>query len=282
MMPEAFDPDAFEPTGRRFRRRRRRRREGQPRRGLYLLPHLVTTAGLFFGFWSIAHSFHARYDLAALGIVLAAICDTIDGRVARLARATSRFGMEYDSIVDMVCFGVAPAFLAYTAGQLHELGRAGFVMAFLFMACVALRLARFNVAPSRYKGRFEGMPSPAGAGMVAATQWFVSFLREHDVRVDVPESAVAGGVAVLGFLMVSAIPYRSFKELDLRHGFRTLVFVVFAIALVVQEPSVTLFCLGLVYVVSGPAEWLYRRITKQPLQKISDPAESHALPGVQG
>jgi CDP-diacylglycerol--serine O-phosphatidyltransferase len=274
--------EPFEPSDRRFRRRRRRRRDGKPRRGLYLLPHLVTTAGLFFGFWSITHSFHGRYDLAALGIVLAAICDTIDGRVARLARATSRFGMEFDSITDMVCFGVAPAVLAYSAGQLEELGRTGFVMAFLFTACVALRLARFNVAPSRYKGRFEGMPSPAGAGMVAATQWFVSFLREHDVAVAVPESLVAGGVAVLGFLMVSAIPYRSFKELDLRHGFRTLVFVVFAIALIVQEPSITLFVLGLCYVVSGPAEWLYRRITKQPLQKISDPVETHAVPGVQG
>jgi CDP-diacylglycerol--serine O-phosphatidyltransferase len=217
--------------------------------------------------------------MAALGIVLAALCDTIDGRVARLARATSKFGGEYDSLVDMVAFGVAPAFLAYSAGELAELGRTGFVMAFLYTACTALRLARFNVAPSRYRGRFEGMPSPAAAGMIAATQWFVSFLRERDVAVQVPESFVAGGVAVLGFLMVSAIPYRSFKELDLRHSFGTLVFVVFAIALVIQEPSVTLFAIGLLYVVSGPAEWLYRRVTKRPLPLIQEPVES---PSVQG
>ena len=166
----------------------------------------MTTAGLFFGFWAIVHSFNAKYDLAALGIVLAALCDAIDGRVARLARATSRFGMEYDSIADTVSFGVAPAILAFSAGHLQVLGRTGFVMTFLFTACAALRLARFNVAPSRYRGRFEGMPSPAAAGIVASTQWFVSFLREHDVAVQVPESLVAGGVAVLGLLMVSAIP----------------------------------------------------------------------------
>jgi CDP-diacylglycerol--serine O-phosphatidyltransferase len=172
--------------------------------------------------------------------------------------------------------------LAYSAGQLHELGRAGFVMAFLYVACTALRLARFNVAPSRYKGRFEGMPSPAAAGMIAATQWFVSFLREREIEVTVPESLVAVGVALLGFLMVSAIPYRSFKELDLRHGFRTLVLVVFALALVIQEPSVTLFAIGLLYAVSGPAEWLYRRVTKQPLPTIAEPVESQPVPGVQG
>ena len=271
--------EPFDPGTRRFRRRRRRRREGEPRRGLYLLPHLVTTAGLFFGFWAIVHSFNARYDLAALGIVLAALCDAIDGRVARLARATSRFGMEYDSIADTVSFGVAPAILAFSAGHLEALGRTGFVMTFLFTACAALRLARFNVAPSRYKGRFEGMPSPAAAGIVASTQWFVSFLREHDVAVQVPESFVAAGVAILGLLMVSAIPYRSFKELDLRHSYGTLVFVVFAIALIVQEPSVTLFVIGLLYAVSGPAEWIYRRAAKRPLQQIVDPVESHSVQG---
>jgi CDP-diacylglycerol--serine O-phosphatidyltransferase len=272
-------PEPYEPAARPFRRRRRRRREGEPRRGLYLLPHLVTTAGLFFGFWAIVHSFSGKYDLAALGIVLAALCDAVDGRVARLARATSKFGMEYDSIADTVSFGVAPAILAYTAGQLHELGRTGFVMAFLFTACAALRLARFNVAPSRYKGRFEGMPSPAAAGIVATTQWFVSFLREHDVAVQVPESVIAGGVSVLGLLMVSAIPYRSFKELDLRHSYGTLVFVVFAIALVIQEPSVTLFAIGILYAASGPAEWVYRRLAKRPLQQIVDPADGQAVQG---
>ena len=197
-------------------------------------------------------AFEGSADRAALGIVLAAVCDAIDGRVARLARSTSRFGVEYDSIADTVSFGVAPAMLAFSAGHLHALGRPGWVMAFLFTVCAALRLARFNVSPARYKGRFEGMPSPAAAGMVATTQWFVSFLRESGVEVAVPEFVVAGGVAVLGLLMVSPIPYRSGKELDLRHSYGTLVLVVIALALVVQEPSVTLFAIGIAYCRLGP------------------------------
>ncbi len=256
------------------RRRRRRRERGGPPRGLYLLPHLVTTTGLFFGFFAIVQAFAGKPDLAALGIVLAGVCDAIDGRVARLARSTSRFGTEYDSIADTVSFGVAPAMLAFSAGNLHVLGRPGWVMAFLFTACAALRLARFNVAPSQYKGRFEGLPSPAAAGMVAATQWFVSLLRENGIVVSVPEWIVAGGVALLGLLMVSSIPYRSFKELDLRQSFGTLVLVVLVLALIVQEPSVSLFFIGIAYTLSGPVEWLWRRTSGRSLEKLSDPLPS--------
>jgi CDP-diacylglycerol--serine O-phosphatidyltransferase len=278
----ASDPHDSQDTPRaRFRRRRRRLRERRgPPRGLYLLPHLVTTANLFFGFFAIVQAFTGNPDRAAMGIILAGVCDALDGRLARLARATSRFGMEYDSIADIVSFGVAPAMLAFSAGNLQTLGRPGWVMAFLFTACAALRLARFNVAPGRYRGRFEGMPSPAAAGIVAATQWFVSFLREHGVSVDVPESLVASGVAILGLLMVSSIPYRSFKEIDLRHSYGTLVMVVFAIALVVQEPSVSLFAIGVAYAISGPAEWVWRRASKRPLEEIShgEPTEGSATP----
>jgi CDP-diacylglycerol--serine O-phosphatidyltransferase len=260
--------DAIAP-GRRGRRRRRRRRRSGPSRGLYLLPHLITTANLAFGFFAIVQSFAGHHDLAALGIVLAAVADGIDGRVARLAGASSRFGMEYDSIADTVSFGVAPAMLAFAAGNLHELGRPGWVMAFTFTVCAALRLARFNVSPGRYKGRFEGMPSPAAASMVAATQWFVSFLRETGrVVVDVPEWLVAAGVVALGLLMVSPIPYRSGKGLDLRHSFGTLVLVVIAMLLVIQEPSVTLFAIGIAYVLSGPADWLWRRYTGASLEEV--------------
>jgi CDP-diacylglycerol--serine O-phosphatidyltransferase len=267
--------------GRRNRRRRRRRREeGSPRRGLYLLPHLITTANLGFGFFAIVQSFAGRHDLAAMGIVLAAVADGIDGRVARLTGATSRFGMEYDSIADTVSFGVAPAMLAFSAGNLHVLGRPGWVMAFMFTVCAALRLARFNVTPARYKGRFEGMPSPAAACMVAATQWFVSFLRENDLaRFSVPEWLVAGGVVALGLLMVSPIPYRSNKELDLRHSYWTLVFVVIALLLVIQEPSVTLFVIGVAYVVSGPAAWAWRRYTGRHLEELPEEAPELDSPG---
>ena len=273
--PEPKTPET--PQQRSYRRRRRGRE--RRRRGLYLLPHLLTTANLFFGFYAIVHAFTGKPDLAALGIILAGVCDALDGRVARLARTTSRFGVEYDSIADTVSFGVAPAMLAFSAGHLQVLGRPGWVLAFLFTACAALRLARFNVGSGRYKGRFEGMPSPAAAGMVASTQWFVSFLREHGVAFSVPEWAVAGGVALLGLLMVSAIPYRSFKELDLRHSFGTLVLAVVALALVVQEPSVTLFVIGIAYAFSGPVEWLWRRAAGRPLEKLSEPVPSEPFQG---
>ena len=266
------DPGAEVPKRGFGRRRRRPRDPGRSRRGLYLLPHLITTAGIFFGFYAIVQAFTGNPDYAAVGIILAIVCDTLDGRVARMAQSASRFGLEYDSIADTVSFGVAPAMLAFGAGNLHVLGRTGWVMAFLFTVCAALRLARFNVSPGRYRGRFEGLPSPAAAGVVASTQLFVSFLRDYGVGWTVPESLVASGMAILGLLMVSPIPYRNFKEVDLRHSYRTLVFVVIAITLIVLEPSVSLFFLGLVYVASGPVEWLWRLRAKRPLEEIANPA----------
>ena len=260
-----------EPVQGRFRRRRRRRERRERSRGFYLLPHLVTTAGLFFGFYAIVQAFTGHPDRAALGIVLAGVCDALDGRLARLAHSASRFGLEFDSIADIVSFGVAPAVLAYSAGGLDGLGRTGLVMAFLYVAGAALRLARFNVTPSRYRGRFEGMPSPAAAGMVASTQWFVAFLAEHGIPLEVPAPLVAIAAAGLGLLMVSSIPYRSFKELDLRHSYGTLVIVVFAVALVIQEPSLTLFAIGLAYALSGPVEWVWRWFTRRPLEEIHEP-----------
>jgi CDP-diacylglycerol--serine O-phosphatidyltransferase len=253
-----------------FRRQSKRARRGEPPRGLFLLPHVVTTSGLFFGFYAIVQAFNDQPDRAALGIVLAAVCDAFDGRLARLTRSTSRFGLEYDSIADTVSFAVAPAMLAFSAGNLQVLGRTGWVMAFLFTACAALRLARFNVAPGRYRGRFEGLPSPAGAGMVASTVWFVGFLREFGLEFSIPAGYVAAGTAALGLLMVTAIPYRSFKEIDLRHSYGTLVLMVFAIALVINEPSVSLFFICLVYCVSGPVEWVWRRHTGKALE-LSEP-----------
>ena len=270
-MSETDDVD-YAPESRPPRRQgRRRRARGEPPRGFYLLPHLITTANLSFGFYAIVQAFAGRHDLSALGIILAGVCDALDGRVARLAHATSRFGVEYDSIADTVSFGVAPAMLAFSAGNLQVLGRPGWVMAFLFTACAALRLARFNVSPGRYRGRFEGMPSPAAAGIVATTQWFVSFLRENGLQVSAPEIVVALGVVLLGLLMVSPIPYRSFKELDLRHSYGTLVLVVIALLFVIQVHEVTLFVIGIAYAVSGPTEWLWRRYTGKALEELTPP-----------
>lgn len=249
------------------RRGRRRSRGGGRRRGLYLLPQLFTTANLFFGFFAMVEASAGRFDRAAFGIVLAVILDGLDGRVARLARSTSRFGQEYDSLADVVSFGVAPALLAYYAGNLAFLGRPGWVLACLYTVCAALRLARFNVAASRYPGRFEGLPSPMAAGMVAVTQWFVSLLREQGMALYLPEALVAAGLMALSLLMVSSVPYRSFKEIDLRHSFRTLVVVVLMLTVIVLEPTISLFTLGLLYASAGPAEWLWRRAARRPLAR---------------
>jgi CDP-diacylglycerol--serine O-phosphatidyltransferase len=235
---------------------------------VYLLPQLFTTANLFFGFFTIVKAQAGEFDLAAWGIMLAALCDALDGRVARLAKATSRFGLEYDSLADVVSFGLAPALLAFHAGHIENFRRTGIAIAFLYAACAALRLARFNVLPSRYAGRFEGLPSPAAAGMVASTQFFISFLRDSEVAVHVPDALVAAGVAGLGLLMVSAIPYRSFKEFDLRHSYRALVAIVVALIVLLQEPQITLFTIGLGYVSSGPIEWLWRRAAGRPLERL--------------
>lgn len=255
------------PQGADGRRRRRRRPRGERRRGLHLLPNLFTTGNLFFGFYTIVHATLGDPEHAAMGIVLAMLFDIFDGRVARLTNATSKFGGEYDSLADVVSFGVAPAILAFASGDLRTMGRAGWVLAFLYVACAALRLARFNVSVSRYKGRFEGLPSPAAAGMIASTQWFVDYV-QLSYPVVIPPWLVAIGTGAMGLLMVSTIPYRSFKEIDLRHSYGTLVFLVCAITLVVIEPSVTLFVIGLAYVLSGPAEWAWRWIKDRPLPMI--------------
>ena len=269
-----------EARDRRLRPRRRRRRRGPPR-GLYLLPHLITTAGLFFGFYAIVQAFGGRPDLAAGGIILAMVCDAIDGRVARLAKSTSRFGVEYDSIADTVSFGVAPAMLAFSAGALQELGWTGWVLAFIYTACAALRLARFNVQPERYTGRFEGLPSPAAAGMVLSSVWFGGFLRESGLALDIPAALAGLGVALVGLLMVSPIPYRTFKGVRLAGSYPTVVVMVIAFAVILSKPAVTLFIAALLYVSSGPAEWFWRWRTGRVLQE-AESVESLPDPETRG
>lgn len=255
----------------RKRRRRRRRRERGERSLLALLPHLLTTGNLAAGFYAIVASSTGApdaFDRAGLAIVIAGVFDMLDGRVARRIGSTSRFGVEYDSISDTVSFGIAPAVLAFHAGTFQELGWTGWVMAFLYTACAALRLARFNVSPGRFRGRFEGLPSPAAAGMVLATVWFTSFLRESGVVLGLPASLPALGVAMLGLLMVSPVPYRSFKELRFRASYTNVVLATLVLLLVLSKPSVTFFLVGLAYVSSGPLEILWRWRTGQTLEEI--------------
>jgi CDP-diacylglycerol--serine O-phosphatidyltransferase len=264
---------------RRVRRARRRRRgREQRRRATQLLPQLLTTGNLAAGFYSITLSFKGDIDRAALLIVFAALFDALDGRVARLTRSTSRFGGEYDTIADTVSFGVAPALLAYSAGALQELGWTGWVLAFLYTACAALRLARFNVTPGRYAGRFDGLASPAAAGMVLSAVWFSGFLRESGLAFEIPAPIAGLGVAVVGLLMVSPIPYRSFKDVQLHGSFASLVLVVVAIVVLLTKPAVTFFLFGVVYVAAGPIEAFWRWRTGRPLPELraTEPAGASA------
>lgn len=246
--------------------RRRDRRSGG--RYVAVLPQLLTTGNLAAGFYAIVNASNGLFGRACVALIVAAVFDILDGRVARMTRATSRFGLEYDSISDTVSFGVAPAILAFHAGQFGELGWTGWVMAFMYTACAALRLARFNVSPARYRGRFEGLASPAAAGMVLSAVLFSLFLKEADLDPRLPASIPALGVAALGLLMVSSIPYHSFKEVRLRGSHRTVVAAVVTFLVILAKPELTLFLIGLAYVASGPVEWVWRRYTGRPLEAI--------------
>ena len=269
------DP-ADTPKARR-RRRRRRPRDERQRDLSALLPHVLTTGNLAAGFYSITLSTSGNLDRAALAIIAAGVCDLLDGRLARMAGSTSRFGAEYDSIADIVSFGVAPAMLAFSAGALQELGWTGWVLAFIYTACAALRLARFNVQPERYTGRFEGLPSPAAAGMVLSSVWFGGFLRESGLALDIPAVMAGLGVALVGLLMVSPVPYRSFKGVRLGGSYpSTIVVTVIAFAVILSKPAVTLFIVGVLYVGSGPAEWIWRWRTGRMLEEAE---RGESLPG---
>ena len=221
-----------------------------PKVGIYWLPNLLTTAALFCGFYAIVSGMNGQFEQGAMAIFAAMVFDALDGRVARLANATSAFGAEYDSLSDMVSFGVAPALLIYTWG-LKEFGKIGWVVAFVFVAAAALRLARFNTQVGKSDKRyFQGLPSPAAAGIVAAGVWM---LGAETV------SLLTVGVALVvtlfaGLLMVSNFRYHSFKEVQLkdRVPFVTLLVIVgVGIVLLIDPASLLLFAL-LAYAVSGP------------------------------
>jgi CDP-diacylglycerol---serine O-phosphatidyltransferase len=228
------------------------------RRGIYLLPNLFTTAALFAGFYAVLSANAGRFEAAALGIFAAMLLDGFDGRIARMTNTQTDFGAEYDSLSDMVAFGVAPALVAYE-WALAGLGKLGWLAAFVYTAGAALRLARFNaqlgVADKRY---FQGLPSPSAAAIIAGLVWI-------GVDNDFSGAGMALPVAVLtagaGLLMVSNFRYQSFKLLDL-HGqvpFVVLVLMMLGFALVVLDPPIVLFLLFLAYALSGPVLTLAQR-----------------------
>ncbi|SDT28000.1 CDP-diacylglycerol--serine O-phosphatidyltransferase [Pseudomonas oryzae] len=228
-------------------------------RGVYLLPNLFTTANLFAGFFSIVSAMNGKFEIAAITVFVAMVLDGLDGRVARLTNTQSAFGAEYDSLSDMVAFGLAPALLAYK-WALSGLGNVGLTVAFIYAACAALRLARFNTQIGKVDKRFFiGLASPAAAGVVAGTVWA---LKDFGVDgVDMPVLMVllfALLVAAAGALMVSNIKYHSFKDLDLkgRVPFVAILVVVLVFAVIFSDPPRILLLIFLAYAASGPVQRL--------------------------
>lgn len=233
------------------------------KRGIFLIPNLLTTASLFFGFYSIVASYQGEFKKAAIAIILSGVFDMLDGKIARLTGATSKFGVEYDSLSDMIAFGVAPGFLAYT-WALVPFGRYGWLAGFLYVTCTALRLARFNVqAETVEKTRFKGIPSPGAAGMIATTVLMYYYLGGSGATSKHVTLLLL--IYLLAFLMVSNVTYRSTKALDLskRKPFSLLVIAVLFMILIVAEPVVMLFVIGAVYVASGPVELLYNLLRRR-------------------
>ncbi len=230
------------------------------RRGIYLLPNLFTTAALFAGFYAIVMAMNQRFDNAAVAIFIAMILDTLDGRVARLTRTQSAFGAEYDSLSDMVCFGAAPALIIYE-WALKDLGRAGWIAAFVYCAGAALRLARFNtnidVVDKRF---FQGLPSPAAAALIAGFLWLAI-----DNKIPVGEYGMPWVAACLtlyaGITMVINVPFYSFKDINLRRSvpFAVVLLIVLGFVLIISDPPIVLFLLFVAYGLSGYAYWLWKK-----------------------
>lgn len=245
---------------------------GQPergRRGIYILPNLFTTAGLFAGFFAIVQATKGQFESAAVAIFVAMIMDTLDGRVARMTNTASDFGKEYDSLVDVIAFGLSPALVMY-AWALSSVGRIGWLVAFIYVAATALRLARFNTVTTADKRYFQGLPCPAAAAVIAATVWLV-----HVLGIDVDWFRFVALVltVALSLAMVSNIKYRSFKDLDLRGRvpFIALVALVLVFVLISFDPPLVLFAFFFGYFLSGPVTWLIR--WRRRSQGVDTPAE---------
>jgi len=237
------------------------RHEQLKRRGIYLLPNLLTTGALFAGFYSIVAAIDGNFIRAAGAIYVAMFLDGLDGRVARMTSTESDFGKEFDSLADMVSFGLAPAIVTYQWGveRLAEYGvawgRVGWLAAFLFAVAAAFRLARFNTAAVGDKRYFEGLPSPSAAAVIAGMVW-VSVAYQIQGLV-----AIVAGVSITvmtGLAMVSGLRYLSFKDFNLssRVPFANLFFIPLGLIVVALNPPVVLFTFFTIYAVSGPVVWL--------------------------
>ncbi|MCD6527051.1 MAG: CDP-diacylglycerol--serine O-phosphatidyltransferase [Desulfuromonas sp.] len=238
------------------------------RKGVYILPNLVTTGSLFAGFYGIVASMNGRYDVAAWFILISAVFDALDGKVARLTNTTSQFGVEYDSLADLVAFGVAPGVLMYS-WALRPFGKLGWLAAFLYVVCGALRLARFNVQASTVESKnFVGLPIPAAASMVAACVLLFYHLGGSGTIRMVSVLVLIYGLAVL---MVSNVSYYAFKDAELlkRRPFGILVLSIVLIIVIVAQPEVMFFLIFLVYTMFSPVIALVAYWRRRKEEKVS-------------
>ncbi|MBI3221614.1 MAG: CDP-diacylglycerol--serine O-phosphatidyltransferase [Nitrosomonadales bacterium] len=228
------------------------------KRGIYLLPNLFTTGALFAGFYAIVQAMNGKFEYAAVAVFIAMVLDGLDGRVARLTHTQSEFGAEYDSLSDMVSFGVAPALVMYE-WALRSLGKWGWFAAFIYCAATALRLARFNtnidIVDKRY---FQGLPSPAAAALVAGFVWV---MHDYDYSGLSVRWYAASLTVFAGLSMVSSLPFYSFKDLNMRKSVPFVVIFLIALffILISSYPPGVLFALFLIYSLSGYVMWVIRR-----------------------
>ena len=246
------------------------------KKGIYLLPNLFTTASLFAGFYSIIASVQEKYYIAAVAILISLVFDGLDGRIARFTNTTSKFGAEYDSLADLIAFGVAPSLLAYIWAMSSD-GKLGWMAGFLFIACGALRLARYNIQIGIIDSKvFNGLPIPAAASVIATTVIFFHFIGSEGKY---SNSYITYFVIILALLMVSNIKYYSFKGMNLRSRVPfTFILIVVAVLLVIYyKPEIIAFVIMLGYAISGPVWWVVKfgqKITEKAKEKKSvQPAE---------
>lgn len=237
---------------------------------VYLLPNLFTTANLFLGFFSIVASTRAvqseQWVAAAVAIMIAALADGIDGRVARMTKTESHFGEQYDSMSDLVSFGVAPAILVFE-WALSPYGKFGWMAAFLFLTCAALRLTRFNVLKqSDEKRYFQGLPSPVAASIAASAVLFHEQVKPFSGK----DLYIIFVMVFLAITMVSTIRYRSFKDLKIKsqEGFGYLLIIIMILMLLTMEPEVLIFPVGVLYLISGPVGLVMRKFSKPDPEEI--------------
>ncbi|HET6268175.1 MAG TPA: CDP-diacylglycerol--serine O-phosphatidyltransferase [Acidobacteriota bacterium] len=247
-----------------LRKRGRRWGPEQYHKGMYIIPSFFTISNIFCGFFSITSAIRGDFEVAGILIGIAMILDTLDGRIARMTHTTSAFGVQLDSLADVITFGVAPGILCYqwafVAFQDPLLRRAGWLICFLFLICAASRLARFNVQTTGLpdKRYFVGLPTPPAAGMVASTVFCFpdGFGKNYPLLI-----ATLLVMFLLSFLMVSRIKYRSFKDINLKqpHSWRVVVLMAAAIIGVLIHPQIGLLILAALYVVSGMVGYLFGR-----------------------